>query len=148
MKPVTLLQTALLLVLCTGCAGVREKTSEEVLESPKLRAEIYRDILTSEEYLAGFMDSLSAVQSQREQRLHLPVIRWAWQSDALDSLLDLDAEMTGRMIRRVVRRLEEDTAARNLMWIKVQESPRLNTYVLQRASATYRITNELETQKK
>lgn len=144
MKPVTLLFTVPLMALLASCTDLREKTSEEVLESPKLRAEIYRDILASEVYLSEFMDSLSSIQAHRAQRIHAPVIKWAWQSDRLDSLLDTDAEMTRRMIQRVVRRLETDTAARSLMWTSVAESPRLNTYVTERASATYRLTNASE----
>lgn len=132
-----ILLMVVLTVLIFGCTKIQEKTAEEILEAPKLRGEIFEEILTNDKYISEFTNKMAASEKGKTVfTINIPMMRLAWESDKMDSLINTDMKMMETMINRVVNKMESDTNTCSMMCSKVMENEHLKSYVIKHACST------------
>lgn len=114
------ISTITIAMLAFSCSEVREKTAEELLEKPKMEAEIYSAILKDSIHLSKFMDKMMADEKCKTMMTkNSGMMKMMCTSERMDSMMNADKEIMGNMITCMVERIEGDTSACNMMFGKM-----------------------------
>lgn len=93
-----------------GCAEVREKTAEELLQNPKMEDEIYSAILNDQKRTEKMMERMMNDESCKMMMMkNSSMVKMMCSSDKIDSLMHHDMHMMENMTNNLMNIVERDS---------------------------------------
>jgi len=111
-----LLTTAVITMLLIECAYFKEKSAEDLLQNPKMEAELYAAILKDNARFSKFMDkAMEDNVCKTTIAKNQGVVKMVCSSARMDSIMIADKEIMGNMMDCMVKRIKGDSSACTMM---------------------------------
>jgi hypothetical protein len=119
------------------CSDVREKSAKEMLESTKMREEIFRCILNDHDYLNTFLNNVLADTSAKVQLLqHSKLMKALCISSEMELMMKQDPEMMDHMAKQVIKQMAADSSMCDKTCTKMLEHQVLEKYFKEKLCLT------------
>lgn len=110
----------------TSCNDIREKTAEELLESPKMEEEIYSAILSDSLYFTLFMNKMMSNENSKKMLTeNYPMMKMMCLSKEMDNLINSDQQARESMSNRFMLKMEAKSAVCDKTCVKYLPSEHL-----------------------
>lgn len=132
MKTTVFLISIIAGTMMCGCAEVREKTAEELLQNPKMEDEIYSAILDDEKRFLKFIERIMFDENSKSMMMkNSSVVMMVCGSSKMDSLMKHDKKMMENMTNNLVLIVEKDSVVCDKTCAKMIQSDRFKRRMIE-----------------
>ena len=104
------------------CSDIREKSAKEILESTKMREEIFQVMLNDHVYLNAFFNKVLADTGAETQLLqNTKLMKILCISTEMEILMKNDSEMMDYMAKQVIGKMASDSVMCDKTCVKILE---------------------------
>ncbi len=133
MKSIVFLVVMACGILGVGCREIKEKTAEELLESPVMEDKIYATILNDSVLFLKFIDKMLLDEKSKKMfSNNSGIVKTVCMSEKMESLMSSDQQVIEMFSNRLIKRMVADSFVCDHTCTRIMENQYLKKYFRER----------------